>query len=713
MIPADRLNPAGLAFMKLFQSPNTTPSSGCNNYTAAVDAPVKWSQFHGRVDWSISTNTRLMVRYTQDSWKADNTILWGDSGTSVVGSNWDQPGRSLVAQLNQNIGSQMTNTLTFSYSANEITATRAGDSAVVDEVNALIPTFYPTSLKQRGGAAQTQFRGVGSYAQLWNQSPWINNQDLYVVKDDFSAVFGKHFVKAGVFYSSNAKNEEVNNTSQEAVRFGSAIGFMTPAGYQAGLTSGNTLADILLKGAVFDTNEDINNPNVQQRWHDLEFYLADSYKFSPRWTFDFGVRLSHMQPPFMADDRMGNFVLASVDPALGNAPCNGVEYPPGTNPCPGLGLAGGSDGPNRSLVPTKTLWFAPRLGVAWDVYGDGKMAVRAGLGRFYQRDRVSPGLGVGTTPPFSGTATVNRTLDSPTPVDGNAPSPYGAPSNALEQEEANSNYWQWNVAVEREILKNTVAEVAYVGSKGLDLFGQTNLNEVAPENRLAYAQTGNAGAPPAQRRRRYRQQQPGALAAQPRLDLPRAAGRGRHPVRTRVAGLPRVHLVEAHLEHRRDERRRPGLERQQRVHRQQAAGAGPCARRQRPNARVQRQHRAGAAQARGQAGRREAHPRRLAAQLDHPGRHRLPDHRLPGQHPRPERDGQRGRGHGLRRKPEAERRRGRLLHARRLGPDALSEPRSLDAQRLPDRHERQQRDATPARARACSWWTRRSTRTST
>jgi hypothetical protein len=56
---------------------------------------------------------------------------------------------------------------------------------------------------------------------------------------------------------------------------------------------------------------------------------------------------------------------------------------------------------------------------------------------------------------------------------------------------ANSNYWQWNVAVERELVRNTVLEVAYVGSKGLDLFGQTNLNEVVPANRLAYAQTGD------------------------------------------------------------------------------------------------------------------------------------------------------------------------------------------------------------------------------
>ena len=43
-------------------------------------------------------------------------------------------------------------------------------------------------------------------------------------------MFGKHFVKAGAFYSSNAKNEWVNNSSQESVGFGGSSGFMTPSG---------------------------------------------------------------------------------------------------------------------------------------------------------------------------------------------------------------------------------------------------------------------------------------------------------------------------------------------------------------------------------------------------------------------------------------------------------------------------------------------------
>src|SRR4029077_12190097 len=133
------------------------------------------------------------------------------------------------------------------------------------------------SIKVSGGASQPWFQGAGGYGSLWYQAPWVDNQDLFVLKDDYSAVFGKHLVKAGLLGSYNKKNEQPNNASQESVVFGGAAGFVGPNGYMAGLSAGNPLAALLLRGPAFDTNEVRTNASVLVRWKDFEGYLADSF----------------------------------------------------------------------------------------------------------------------------------------------------------------------------------------------------------------------------------------------------------------------------------------------------------------------------------------------------------------------------------------------------------------------------------------------------
>ena len=116
-IPADRISPAGQAFLNLYALPNL-PSDGCaNNWVTSVTSPIDYKQFSGRADWTMSNATRLMVRYTQDSWKNDGPRvpnLWGDDPFPSVDSNWDQPSKSFVASLNQTLGNSATNTLQFS-----------------------------------------------------------------------------------------------------------------------------------------------------------------------------------------------------------------------------------------------------------------------------------------------------------------------------------------------------------------------------------------------------------------------------------------------------------------------------------------------------------------------------------------------------------------------------------------------------------------------
>ena len=187
------------------------------------------------MDYSLSNASHIMVRYTQDSWtnNAPNlqSNLWGDDPFPAVDSNWDQPGKSFVASLNKTLGSKAVNTLQFSYSANKITVTRGGTQPELNsEINSLIPTIFPSSGHEYPGQeGHPVFWGSQGYDALWNEAPFHNNQDLYVFRDDYSFVFGKHLLKAGGLFSTNKKNEDVGGYgSFEQAAFWGGAGLLGP-----------------------------------------------------------------------------------------------------------------------------------------------------------------------------------------------------------------------------------------------------------------------------------------------------------------------------------------------------------------------------------------------------------------------------------------------------------------------------------------------------
>jgi hypothetical protein len=504
-IPADRISPGGLLYLQLYPLPNTNPTSGsCNNWVDSLNSPINWRQEHVRLDYTFSPTSRLMVRYTQDHWEnnAPNlyTNLWGDDPFPAVDSNWSQPGRSLVVQLTKNIGATAVNTVQFSYSANSITVTRGGtDPGLNDQINQAIPTVFPNTIREYGAdRGHPVFWGAQGYGQaLWNEAPFHNNQDLFVLKDDYSAVFGKHFFKAGVLGSSNKKNEDVlGYGSSENSEFWGAAGLN---GW--GADTGNIMADFLLKGMTFGFDENSAQRQVPQRWKDLEFYVTDSWKVHPRVTIDYGVRYSKFFNPYANDNKIMSFDPNAFNAALGNDPCNGLLQVPGESWCQQAGLKGGTPGPNRSLFPENNDLFAPRLGIAWDVHGDGKLAVRAGAGEFFLRERLSPGLNIGNNPPFVQNINGIRALDSATePCAGCFSSTLGSPSSGRQQIGANPYNWQWNLTVEKEIARNTTAQVSYVGNRGNHMLTIYDINQVVPgdrnhngvDDRLDYARSSPA-----------------------------------------------------------------------------------------------------------------------------------------------------------------------------------------------------------------------------
>jgi hypothetical protein len=479
-IPANRLDQGGQLYMDLYPDANTTTSS-CINWIDSIDVPIDWEQINARVDWDITSEIHAMVRYTEDDWEdpgptaGDANGLWGDDPFPRVDSSWVQPSHSFIAQLNTVIGTSALNTIAFSQAGNEILIGQTGDLSLMNELlGATPPTLGPKTANPR---AHPVFWGGGGLQALWNAGQWDNKQDLLIIKDDFEKVFGDHQMKVGVLYSENQKAEVANGAAAgEATSYwGGAPGSGAGVGGWGGNT-GNTIADFLLEDMTFGFSERSHNTDADSRWEDLEIYVADTWRVSPTVTLDVGLRYSDFPWPYDKNSNLLlNFNPERFNPALGNAACNGLMQVPGTDPCGAAGIAGASTGPNKSLINDSTN-IAPRVGVAWDISGDGSSVIRAGFGQFFQRERVSPNLGLTNNPPGVGFTAGIRDLDGENQFLDFTGS--GRPQSGFDINADTPYNLQYNVSWEQRLTRDSTLELSYVGSRGYDLLRSNDINQV-------------------------------------------------------------------------------------------------------------------------------------------------------------------------------------------------------------------------------------------
>lgn len=322
------------------------------------------------------------------------------------------------------------------------------------------------------------------------------DQNLATFGDTLSWVMHKHNFKAGGDFVRNAAIDGF------AVNRGNPRGAMTYVG------DGTTpFADFLL-GQPPDSVVYINAPRPPMNVYNWEqgFFLQDDWKFSPRLTFNLGVRYELITPFIEKNDLLANFDPNYVDPTTG---LKGRFIVPSSRTLPFLDTRISDTRPvvtaaqsgldiGRGLVRMDKNNFAPRVGFALRL-GD-KSVLRAGYGLYYPTSAAQGIRDPIATNPFNQSLT-KRNFDSdgnPAPLKGwpgntHGFSPLnggavtkgfgGLPAiNAVPVGLRQPRIQQFNVTFEREIVRDTSVRLSYLGTTLNGLIAGIDLNEIPPSN---------------------------------------------------------------------------------------------------------------------------------------------------------------------------------------------------------------------------------------
>ncbi len=521
ILPTRVFNPTSVAILNLLAQPNRPGIR--NNLQASPSRRIDQDQFSTRLDWRPRTTDSVFARYLLANVSGFQPFGAGglaagrsSSGTAIgrtapgFGSDLSLDSRNIALGWTRVFTPRLVGTFLFGANLLKGGQVHQNQGALGQSISAQF----------QGVTTDPRYAGVPEIridsGSLIDQFGDPRNQRFRENKDlqygyDINYTRGNHTLRGGVQWVNLRFRPDLGQGARGGFNFaGVSTAGLGPIGTR------NGLANFLL--GVPD--ESFGGALASQRFtgNEYSFYLQDDWKVTRRLTINMGLRYelagqlkeSNLRAAtfdFRANPAQfpnGRIIIASsggatADPSLffkGNA--TGVTFLPlfGATQVTIPVVASEQAGLPEGLIKTDTNNIAPRIGFAFDVFGDTKTVVRGGLGAYYSRPFYDTHLRLGFIPPFfditfgyNTAATTNFTTSLVAPI-----RPFtGGELPFTTLPDYNIGMGQVNQAalsVQRLLTNNLSFEVEYVGSRGHKLLSDLLFN---------YRQPAAAGGTTAQR----------------------------------------------------------------------------------------------------------------------------------------------------------------------------------------------------------------------
>jgi hypothetical protein len=422
------IDPGVRAILRAYYEPNCTntdlsscagPGPTINSYntqTLNLQNPDSY-QFRTRFDYNFNESNKVYFVYNGQYGETTHIpeqlqYSPGTSGQAILGGA-DTPGKINVS-TKSNSGSLNYTHIFNSKKTNEFFLALGQNFQTFSPGNEQMLTKgywgYPASYAGLYPGVTNQLPQVATYSTTGAAIlPFALVPDFsagnYVAKrllpsggDNFTYVLKTHTLKFGVYMERDTGNQ----TNQNPATNGQISDYYLPGitGANNGLSE-NYLAD-LFEGYIGSFSQQNRQGQTNLYFWTVSWFATDSYKLNSRVTLDYGIRFDHLGP---WQDKHG-IGMATFYPSLYKSDGPPIANPDGTAFLPGVRWHGGNHTTNLNAgdssvplagTPATFAFVSPRVGVSWDVYGQGKTYVRGGWGMYRSHDSVNDYTGPAQT----------------------------------------------------------------------------------------------------------------------------------------------------------------------------------------------------------------------------------------------------------------------------------------------------------------------------